>query len=57
MLKQSVATVRRVEIQYLERPQAILEQLKQSYSKRHRISVEDVSLIKILKDVKFKLNL
>lgn len=43
MLSQSVATVRRIELQHLERPQAILEQLKQSYCKKHRVGIEEVS--------------
>jgi hypothetical protein len=42
VLSQSVAAVRRIELQHLERPQAILEQLKQAYAKKHRVGIDEV---------------
>ncbi|KAI6215163.1 Dynein heavy chain at 62B [Aphelenchoides besseyi] len=41
--------IRRVELQHLDRPQAILEQLKQIYSKKHRITVDELSCYGTLK--------
>jgi hypothetical protein len=42
LLSQTVSSVRRINIENLERPQAILEQLKQSYVKKHRVTLDEV---------------
>ncbi|KAI6240858.1 Dynein heavy chain at 62B [Aphelenchoides fujianensis] len=48
-LLNSGAPIRRIEMRQLDRPQSILEQLKQAYSKKHRIAAEELGCYGTLK--------